>query len=124
MSLELQQKLDLDFIKFSPYGLYSVVDWGVTLDVQGGKLPPVQAEYPIKTPEDWRRLKRLRGTEGEYLIVLEAQRIALSEMRQPVPARSDGVQPADNRAEAGRTRDAVDALRNAPTTVHAGFGDH
>jgi hypothetical protein len=67
LSLELQQKLDLDFIKFSPYGLYSVVDWGVTLDVRGGKLPPVQAEYPIKQPEDWRKLRRLRGTEGEYL---------------------------------------------------------
>jgi acyl-CoA thioesterase FadM len=85
LSLELQRKLDLDFIKFSPYGLYSVVDWGVILDVRGGKHPPVQAEYPIQRPEDWRKLRPLRGTEGEYLIVLEAQRIAWAEMGECVP---------------------------------------
>ena len=65
LTLELQRKLDLDFIKFTPYGLYSAVDWGVTLDIKGGNVPPVQADFPIKKPEDWRRLARLGGTEGE-----------------------------------------------------------
>ena len=83
--MELQRKLDLDFIKFSPYGLYSVVDWGVHLNVRGGMQTPVQADYPIKKPEDWKKLRGFRGTEGEYLVVLEAQRIALGEMRQRVP---------------------------------------
>ena len=44
LALGLQQKLDLDFIKFSPYGLYSVVDWGVTVDTRGGRQTPIQAE--------------------------------------------------------------------------------
>jgi hypothetical protein len=62
-----------------------VVDWGVLLDVRGGKETPVEAEYPIQTPEDWRRLRPHRGDEGEYLIVLEAQRIAIEERRSDVP---------------------------------------
>ena len=33
LAVALQRRLDLDFIKFSPYGLYSVVDWGVTLEI-------------------------------------------------------------------------------------------
>ena len=50
LALALQQKLDLDFIKFSPYGLYSVVDWGVTLDVRGGMETPIEETYPIQKP--------------------------------------------------------------------------
>ena len=103
MSLDLQRKLDLDFIKFTPYSLYSAVDWGVTLDVKGGNVPPVQADYPIKRPEDWRELVQLRGTEGGYLIVLEAQRIAPVRDARSRPAHSDGVQPADDGAETRRT---------------------
>ncbi len=121
LSLELQQKLDLDFIKFSPYGLYSVVDWGVTLDVRGGKLPPVQAEYPIKKPEDWRKLRRFRGTEGEYLIVLEAQRIALSEMRLRVPLVQTVFSPLTTALKLAGPNTLLTHLRDAPTAVHAGL---
>ena len=46
MMLALQKQLDLDFIKYMPYGLYSVVDWGVRLKVFEGFLdPPIQADY-------------------------------------------------------------------------------
>jgi uroporphyrinogen decarboxylase len=121
LSLELQQKLDLDFIKFSPYGLYSVVDWDVTLDVQGGKLPPIQAEYPIKKPADWHRLRRLRGTEGEYLIVLEAQRIALSEMQQRVPLVQTVFSPLTTALKLAGPEMLLTHLRDAPTAVHAGL---
>ena len=44
----------------------------------------MQADYPIKRPEDWRKLRSFRGDEGEYAIVLEAQRIALSEMKTSI----------------------------------------
>jgi uroporphyrinogen decarboxylase len=121
LSLELQQKLDLDFIKFSPYGLYSVVDWGVTLNVKGGKLPPEQAEYPIKKPEDWRRLQRISGTEGEYLIVLEAQRIALSEMRQRVPLVQTVFSPLTTALKLAGPGALLTHLRDVPTAVHAGL---
>ncbi len=121
LSLELQQKLDLDFIKFSPYGLYSAVDWGVTLDVRGGKHPPVQAEYPIKRPEDWRRLRPRRGTEGEYLIVLEAQRIALAEMRERVPLVQTVFSPLTTALKLAGPAKLLTHLREAPSAVHAGL---
>jgi uroporphyrinogen decarboxylase len=121
LSLELQQKLDLDFIKFTPYGLYSVVDWGVTLDIKGGNLPPVQANYPIKRPEDWRGLAQLRGTEGEYLIVLEAQRIALSDMRERIPLVQTVFSPLTTALKLAGPEKLLAHLRDAPAAVHAGL---
>jgi uroporphyrinogen decarboxylase len=121
LSLELQRKLDLDFIKFTPYGLYSAVDWGVTLDVKGGNVPPVQADYPIKRPEDWCGLAQLRGTDGEYLIVLEAQRIALSEMRERIPLVQTVFSPLTTALKLAGPEKLLEHLRNAPTAVHAGL---
>ena len=121
LSLELQQKLDLDFIKISPYGLYSVVDWGVILDVQGGKHPPVQAEYPIKRSGDWRKLRPWRGTEGEYLIALEAQRIALAEMQEHVPLIQTVFSPLTTALKLAGTEKLLAHLREAPGAVHAGL---
>ena len=119
LSLELQRKLDLDFIKFTPYGLYSAVDWGVTLDVRGGKHPPVQAEYPIQRPEDWRKLRPWHGTEGEYLIVLEAQRIALAEMRQHVPLIQTVFSPLTTAFKLAGPEKLLAHLRETPSAVHA-----
>lgn len=121
LSLELQRKLDLDFIKFTPYGLYSVVDWGVTLDVQGGKHPPVQAEYPIQKAEDWRKLTPRRGTDGEYLVVLEAQRIALHEMRERVPLIQTVFSPLTTALKLAKPEKLLEHLREAPHAVHAGL---
>ncbi len=121
LALGLQRKLDLDFIKFSPYGLYSVVDWGVTLDVKGGQHPPVQADYPIKKPGDWSKLRRLRGTEGEYLVVLEAQRIALSEMSQHVPLVQTVFSPLTSCLKMAGRETLLEHLRVAPRAVHAGL---
>jgi uroporphyrinogen decarboxylase len=121
LSLDLQRKLDLDFIKFTPYGLYSAVDWGVILDVRGGQHPPVQAEYPIQRPEDWRRLRPWRGTEGEYLIVLEAQRIALAEMRERVPLVQTVFSPLTTALKLAGPEKLLAQLRGAPSAVHAGL---
>jgi len=121
LALALQQKLDLDFIKFSPYGLYSVVDWGVTLNVRGGMQTPVQADYPITKPDDWRKLRRFRGTEGEYLIVLEAQRIALMEMQGRVPLVQTVFSPLTSCLKMAGRETLLAHLRQAPEAVHAGL---
>ena len=121
LSLELQRKLDLDFIKFTPYGLYSAVDWGVTLDIKGGNVPPVQADCPVKRPEDWRGLAQLRGTEGEYLIVLEAQRIALSGMRERIPLVQTVFSPLTTALKLAGPEKLLAHIRDAPTAVHAGL---
>jgi uroporphyrinogen decarboxylase len=121
LSLETQQKLDLDFIKLTPYGLYSVVDWGVTLDIQGGNKPPVEAEYPIKKPGDWLRLRRFKGTEGEYMVVLEAQRIALSEMRERVPLVQTVFSPLTSCLKIAGRETLLAHIRQSPRAVHAGL---
>ena len=121
LSLELQRKLDLDFIKFTPYGLYSAVDWGMTLDVKGGNEPPVQADYPIKRPEDWRELKQFRGTEGEYLVVLEAQRIALAGMHERIPLVQTVFSPMTTALKLAGPEKLLAHVRNAPAAVHAGL---
>lgn len=119
LSLELQRRLDLDFIKFSPYGLYSVVDWGVTLDVRGGRLTPVQAGYPIERPGDWTRVKPVSGVEGEYLVVLEAQRLALAELRGDVPLVQTVFSPLTSCAKMAGRETLLRHLREEPAAVHA-----
>jgi uroporphyrinogen decarboxylase len=121
LALDLQRKLDLDFIKFSPYGLYSVVDWGVTLEVRGGAQTPVQADYPVKRAEDWSKLRMYRGTEGEYLVVLEAQRIALSEMKENVPFVQTVFSPLTSCLKMAGRETLLEHIRSAPRAVHAGL---
>jgi uroporphyrinogen decarboxylase len=121
LSLALQEKLDLDFIKFSPYGLYSVVDWGVVLDVRGGKETPVEGEYAIQKPEDWKKLRLLRGDEGEYLVVLEAQRIAIEERRQDVPLVQTVFSPLTSCLKMAGRETLLRHLREAPDAVQAGL---
>ena len=121
LSLELQKRLDMDFIKFSPYGLYSVVDWGVTLDMRGGSHAPVQADYPVTKPADWRKLRSFRGDEGEYSIVLEAQRIALSEMKDDIPVVQTVFSPLTSCLKMAGRDTLLEHIREAPDAVHAGL---
>ena len=81
LSLAYQKRYDLDFIKFMPYGLFSTVDFGLDLKVFSGFENPPVANMPlIKKSVDWDKLRPVSGTEGEYAIILEAQRLALSMM--------------------------------------------
>jgi uroporphyrinogen decarboxylase len=121
LQLALQRELDLDFIKFSPYGLYSVVDWGVTLNVRGGDQTPVQADFPIRRPEDWRKLRPFGGDEGEYLVVLEAQRIALEELTEDVPLVQTVFSPLTSCAKLAGRDTLIQHLREDPRAVHAGL---
>jgi len=55
-----------DFVKSMPNGLYAVEDWGVRPDfseIAGGGAAKV-ADTPIRTPEDWRRIRRLDPRAG------------------------------------------------------------
>ena len=121
LALALQHQLDLDFIKFSPYGLYSVVDWGVTLDIKGGMQTPVEETYPIQKPEDWRKLRSFRGDEGEYLIVLEAQRIVLCEMKEDVPLTQTVFSPLTSALKMAGRDTLLKHLRENPQAVHDGL---
>ena len=97
------------------------MDWGVTLNVSGGMQPPVPADYPIKKPEDWKKLKQFRGIEGEYLVVLEAQRIALSEMSTDVPLVQTVFSPLTSCLKLAGRKTLLQHIREVPQAVHAGL---
>ncbi|PIE55337.1 MAG: uroporphyrinogen decarboxylase [Dethiosulfovibrio peptidovorans] len=81
-----QKKYDLDFVKFMPYGMYSTVDFGMDLDVFSGFVdPPVGHKPLIETAKDWDKIRPVSGTEGEFAIVLEAQRIFFGLTDQRIP---------------------------------------
>lgn len=120
--LWLQKELDLDFIKYMPYGLYSVVDWGVRLKVFEGFLdPPINADYPIKEPKDWLKLKPARGDSGEYAVVLESQRILLSELDEPIPVVQTVFSPLTSALKLAGQETLIKHLQHCPEMVHAGL---
>ncbi len=119
---EAQRRLELDFIKFMPYGLYSVVDWGVSLKVFEGWLdPPVQAAYPVREPEDWALLKPVRGDEGEYAVVLEAQRLCLKELGGRVPFLQTVFSPLTSALKLAGEETLLRHLHEAPERLQAGM---
>jgi uroporphyrinogen decarboxylase len=118
--IELQKELDLDFIKFMPYGLYSVVDWGLPLKMFEGLLdPPVPAKHVVSRPGDWKRLKRVKGDEGEYAVVLEAQRLALAELDGSVPLVQTVFSPLTSCAKLAGYETLIKHLQEDPDTVQA-----
>ena len=122
LAVALQRRLDLDFIKFSPYGLYSVVDWGVSLEIFAGNLrPPVQAEYPIQKAADWTTLTPHSGEDGEYLVVLEAQRIALDMLEGQVPFTQTIFSPLTSAAKMVGRDELVRHIRQHPDELHEGL---
>ena len=71
--LGFQKRFDWDFMKVNPRASYHVEDWGVKVKYDGDASPRV-IETPVKTPEDWLKLKVLdinKGVLGEHLTSLE-----------------------------------------------------
>ena len=121
LCLALQKEMGLDFIKFAPYGLYSVVDWGTILNVRGGDRTPVVAEYGIKQPDDWRKLKVIEPTEGEYAVLLAAQRIAIRERRDDTPLVQTVFNPLTSAAKLAGAGMLLEHIREHPDAVQAGL---
>ncbi len=124
LALALQQQLDLDFIKFSPYGLYSVVDWGVTLDIRGGLLTPIEETYPIQKPEDWKKLRSFRGDRGRVhdRSRIAANRLVRNERRRT--SHPNRLQPPDVGSQDGRSRKTPRASTRDPRSRSRRLGDH
>lgn len=71
--LGFQDRFDWDFMKVNPRASYHVEDWGVRMKYDGDASPKV-VETPVKTPDDWLRLKVLDVNQGvlkEHLTALE-----------------------------------------------------
>ena len=71
--LGFQDRFDWDFMKVNPRASYHVEDWGVIVKYAGDAEPEV-VETPVKTPDDWLRIKVLDVNTGvlkEQLTALE-----------------------------------------------------
>lgn len=65
--VNFQKKYDLDFIKVTPFDLYSVQDWGCQIQFFCTPTePPRVYKHAIKTITDWRRLEVLPATVGTW----------------------------------------------------------
>ena len=119
LSLAYQKKYDLDFIKFMPYGLYSTVDFGLDLEVFSGFDKPPVAKGPfIRTSDDWDKLRPVSGIEGEYAIVLEAQRLALSMMDESIPFIQTVFSPMTTALKLSSTGSVLTHAKEAPHKLH------
>ena len=118
LSLELQRRYDLDFVKFMPFGLYTTVDYGIDLDVfPGFANPPVARKPLIEKVEDWDKIRFMPGVEGEYAIVLEAQRILSSMTNDRVPFLQTVFSPMTTAAKMCTPKTLVEHIRQDPARV-------
>jgi len=66
-TVRYQQEYQLDLVKVSPCGLYSVLDYGCTLTFPPDGTPPVVDRYAVNQEEDWSRLPSPRFAEASAL---------------------------------------------------------
>ena len=118
MSAHYQRELDLDFVKFMPYGLFSCVDYGLPLKVFPGFYDPPVAEMAlVAKPEDWNVVTPVSGTEGEYAVVLEAQRLFLKQAKD-VPLIQTVFSPLTTALKITSESTLIEHIRNHPKKVH------
>ncbi|CAK7029913.1 MAG: hypothetical protein DELT_02738 [Desulfovibrio sp.] len=117
LSLYYQRELDLDFVKYMPYGLFSTVDYGLPLKVFPGFYDAPVAEHPLVVkPEDWKVVKPVSGTEGEYAVVLESQRLFLKEAKD-VPLIQTVFSPLTTALKITSEGAMIEHIRNHPAKV-------
>ncbi len=121
LCLHHQRELDMDFVKYMPYGLYSCVDYGLPLKVFPGFYDAPVAERPlIEKPEDWDKLRPVSGLEGEYAVVLESQRIFMQDSKGQVPLLQTVFSPLTTAVKLCSGPDAlISHIRSRPAKVHA-----
>lgn len=118
LSLNCQKRFDLDFIKFMPFGMYSTIDYGIDLDVFPGFLDAPVAHKPfVEKVEDWDKIHFVPGTEGEYAIVLEAQRILFGMMDERIPFLQTVFSPMTTAAKLSTPALLVEHIRQDPCRV-------
>jgi uroporphyrinogen decarboxylase len=119
MSLFYQRELDLDFVKYMPYGLFSCVDYGLSLKVFPGFYDAPVADAPlIVKPAEWDRVKPVSGCEGEYAVVLESQRLFLKEARD-APLLQTVFSPLTTALKLTTENILLEHIRNHPEKVRA-----
>jgi len=84
---EFYRKYDLDFIKTMNNGMYSVEDFGCTLDqsqVKSGGITRL-ADTPIHGPGDWEKIQRLDIRRGALARELNSLKLLLDKVQGEAP---------------------------------------
>jgi uroporphyrinogen decarboxylase len=122
LSLHYQQELDLDFVKYMPYGMHSTIDWGSELELFAGfETPPVAHNFPLQKPEDWDKITPRRGTASEYAVILESQRLFREMRREVVPFVQTVFSPMTTAAKLASEPTLIEHLRLCPEKVKRGL---
>jgi uroporphyrinogen decarboxylase len=122
LTFRMQQELDLDFVKYMPYGMYSTIDWGAELKVfEGFDKPPVPHCFPIQKPEDWDKIIPRKGTRGEYAVVLESQKIFMKMRKEAIPFLQTVFSPMTTAAKLASEATLIEHLRLCPEKVKRGL---
>ena len=121
-TLQFQKDLDIDFIKFNPYGRLSTVDWGADFRQSASNFEAPQMTHPIiNTLKDWDRIVPRSGDEGEYAVVLEAERLVIKELPKDVPFVITVFSPLTIASWMATEPTIIEHLRTDPDRVERGL---
>lgn len=115
-------RVDIDFIKLMPFGLYTGEDYGLKIKKYNEvNKPPQVAEYLIKNENDWEKIKVLNASKGTYgKQVLLAQKVLenLKGIKMEAPVIQTIYSPLTTAYKIAGDRLFVDMKEN-PKIVHA-----
>ena len=121
-TVDLHRRYDMDVVKVMFRSSWGLEDWGATFDgyhpTRGYYLPKT---YPVRTPEDWTKLKPLdptKGVLGEQLGILRMVRDAL---QGDAPILATLFAPSMLASHAAGRDTFVRHLREQPDALHAGL---
>ena len=85
-TVDFHQKFDVDLIKLMPTGMYSVLDYGATIELAPGDSGTTQLKTtPISSPSDWAKLTSASPSEGILAEQVEVVRQVREKVGPDVP---------------------------------------
>jgi uroporphyrinogen decarboxylase len=122
LSLHYQRELDLDFVKYMPYGMHSTIDWGSDLDLfPGFEDAPVPHNFPLQKPEDWDKITPRCGVNSEYAVILESQRLFREMRKEVIPFVQTVFSPMTTAAKLASEATLIEHMRLCPEKVKRGL---
>ena len=86
VTLEFQQRYDLDFIKIPVSSTYCVDDYGVKHEYRGNLMGDREyLDRVVKTADDWNRIEPLDVTKGKYIQHLQVLRMVIEKRESDTP---------------------------------------
>jgi uroporphyrinogen decarboxylase len=85
-TVDYQRRYDLDVIKLMPTGMYSVVDYGVTVMPSEDAIGTTRhVSGPVRGPEDWARLRPVSPAQGVLAEQVRAAGLVRAALGPDVP---------------------------------------